>query len=109
MVHYIDNFLTVGRPSSEQCQDDLVCLKTACAELSFPLKEDKVVGPATTLEFLGITIDTVNMEVWLPEDKVVQLVLLLDQWAVKWSCRKRGLLSLIGKLARILARSFESS
>ena len=56
-------------------------------------------GPTTSLEFLGITIDSEKMEVRLPEDKVVQLGLLLDQWAAKKSCRKRELLSLIGKLA----------
>lgn len=91
-----DNFLTVGCPGSTQCHDNLACLKTTCAELGLSLKEDKVEGPATTLDFLGITIDTLKMEVRLPEDK---LVLLSDQWAVKRACRKRELLSLIGKLA----------
>ena len=61
-------------------------LELACLELGLPLKEDKVVGPTTTLEFLGIMIDSDKMEVRLPEDKVVQLGLLSDQ---KPSCRKR--------------------
>ena len=99
LVHYIDDFLTVGCPNSDQCYNSLRCLQSTCADLVFPLKEDKVVGPSTTLEFLGITIDTDRMEVRLPPDKVIQLELLLGQWAVKRLCRKRELLSLIGKLA----------
>lgn len=67
--------------------------------MGFPLKDDKVVGPTTTLDFLGIILDTSAMEVRLPDDKVAQLETLLDQWAGRRSCRKRDLLSLIGKLA----------
>ena len=52
-----------------------------------------------SLDFLGIILDTVAMELCLPQDKVAQLELLLEQWASKCSCRKRDLLSLIGKLA----------
>ena len=37
--------------------------------LGFPLKCDKVVGPTTTLDFLGIVLDTVTMELHLPEDR----------------------------------------
>lgn len=101
LVHYIDDFLTVGRPNSDQCYNSLRCLLSTCADLGYPLKEDKVVGPTTTLEFLGITIDTDRMEVRLPLDKVIQLEPLLSQWAVKRSCRKRELLSLIGKIVRV--------
>lgn len=44
-----------------------------------------MVGSTTTLEFLGIMIklDMDMMEVRVLEDKVVQLELLLDQWAAK--------------------------
>lgn len=58
-----------------------------------------MVGPATSLDFLGIILDTVAMELCLPQDKVAQLEMLLEQWASKRSCRKGDLLSLIGKLA----------
>lgn len=75
------------------------CLTSTYAELGFPLKDDKVVGPTTSLDFLGIILDTVAMELCLPQDKVAQLELLLEQWASKRSRRKCDLLSLIGKLA----------
>ena len=62
-----------------------------------------MVGPTTTLEFLGIMIklDMDMMEVRVLEDKVVQIELLLDQWTAKRSCRKWELLSHIGKLAHM--------
>jgi hypothetical protein len=99
LIHYIDDFLSAGAPASTQCADNLTCLTQTCAEMGFPLKDDKVVGPTTSLDFLGIILDTSAMELRLPDDKVAQLETLLDQWASRRSCCKRDLLSLIGKLA----------
>lgn len=44
-----------------------------------PLKDDKVVGPTTILDFLSIILDTAAMELHLPEDKVSQLEALSGQ------------------------------
>ena len=62
LIHYIDDFLTAGNPSSTQCMQNLACIKAVCAELGFPLKVEKVVGPCTSLDFLCIVLDTVAME-----------------------------------------------
>ena len=51
------------------------------------------------LEFLGIILDTHNMEIRLSEERVGVLATLLKQWQNRKRCRKRQLLSLIGKLA----------
>ena len=99
LIHYIDNFLTAGKPASPQCQQNLTCIEKACADLGVPLKREKVVGPTTSLDFLGIVLDTEAMELRLPDEKVTQLKGLLEEWLVKKSCRKRELLSFIGKLA----------
>ena len=45
-------------------------LDLVCAWLEIPLAADKRDGPTTALVFLGIVIDTVAGELWLPEDKL---------------------------------------
>ena len=50
---------------------------------------------------LGITLDSIKMEVRLPEDKAKEVQELLGEWSGQQSCRKRELLSLIGKLAHV--------
>lgn len=97
--HYIDNFLTMGTPGTEECERNLSIIVDWCNWGGLPLKLPKVVGPATTIEFLGIILDTQRMEICLSEERVQQLTLLLEEWAEKRTCRKRDLLSLIGKLA----------
>ena len=41
-----------------------------CKQLGVPLTPGKTVGPCTTIQFLGITLDTVSMEARLPDDKL---------------------------------------
>ncbi len=98
-IHYIDDFLTAGPPNSDKCQEYLSLIKAVCAHLGFPLKWEKVEGPACTIEFLGIVLDTQRLEVRLPEQKAQQLQVLVEQWSRKRACRKKEMLSLIGKLA----------
>ena len=99
VIHYLDDFLTLGPPSSDECQDNLDRIIATCNRLGLPLKHDKVEGPATSLIFLGILLDTSNMEMRLPETKLLELKLLITSWAQKRTVRKRALLSLIGKLS----------
>ena len=42
-----------------------------CNDLGVPLALEKVEGPSTTISFLGILLDTVRMDIRLPEDKLV--------------------------------------
>ena len=58
----------------------------------------KVEGPATSLTFLGIQLDTERMEIRLPADKLARLQALIWRWREKKACIKRDLLSLIGHL-----------
>ena len=51
------------------------------------------------LTFLGILLDTVAMQMRLPPEKLEELRVLILKWETYRCCRKRQLLSLIGKLA----------
>ena len=66
--------------------------------LGIPLATDKIEGPACIITFLGITLDTPQMELCLPEEKIQRLKSLIEEWSPKRWCRKRDLESLIGQL-----------
>ena len=49
--------------------------------------------------FLGLELDTEKLEMWLPQDKLHDLLEALSSWRGRKACRKRELLSLIGSLS----------
>ena len=98
-THYVDDFLTVGKPTSEECRSNLQVMLDMCRHLGVPLKADKLEGPSTSLTFLGISLDMVRMEIQLPPERLEALRLAIQSWRGKRACRKRELLSLIGKLS----------
>ena len=63
-----------------------------------PLAEEKLEGPATRLEILGITVDSVAMQLSLPERKMQELKTLLRMWQGRKTATKRELQSIAGKL-----------
>uniref|UniRef100_A0AAV2MFK7 Uncharacterized protein n=1 Tax=Knipowitschia caucasica TaxID=637954 RepID=A0AAV2MFK7_KNICA len=60
-----DDFLLVD-PPADGSGDSLRRLKSAFSAFGVPLSEEKTVGPATALEFLGIRLDTRAMVSSLP-------------------------------------------
>ena len=100
IIHYLDDFLIMGKPSSAECEIALQKMLHICKQLGFPIAERKTEGPTTVIIFLGILLDTVKMELRLPRDKLEALTSLLRQWSTtKKKTTKRELLSLIGKLS----------
>ena len=64
-----------------------------------PVEPEEDEGPATTISFLGLELDSVvALEVRLPQVKLKCLRALLGSWRGRKACRKRDLLSLIGSL-----------
>ena len=70
LIHYLDDYLTVGPPASTVCQCNVDKFVFLYAELGVPLATDKLEGPSTSLSFLGIILDTSRMEIRLPADKL---------------------------------------
>ena len=97
-LHYLDDFLFVGAPESDECKVALGVAQGVCQWLGAPLALEKREGPARILPFLGIVLDTEKLELRLPEEKLQRLRELIRQWQGKKSCRKRELLSVIGQL-----------
>ena len=60
VFHYLDYFLLVGSPSSNQCEEHLKILLKTFDRLNIPVAMEKLEGPTTVLTFLGIEMDTQN-------------------------------------------------
>ena len=73
LLHYLDDFLTIGPPDANTCQKYMDTIKEVCEILGVPLAVEKVEGPSTVLSFLGITLDTCKMEARLPEEKLTRI------------------------------------
>ena len=98
LLHYLDDFFTLGRPSSPLCHFYLLTSVCLCKRLGLPLYPDKVEGPATCLTILGIELDSNMRQARLPTEKRDRIVALLEEWSTKRFCKMRELESLIGHL-----------
>ena len=67
--------------------------------LGLPVAPAKLEGPTTNLCFLGIEIDTVALEIRLPQDKLSRLQELVHKWRGRSSCTKTEPESLLGFLS----------
>ena len=97
VVVYLDDFLIV-ESTRERCKEGLDTLVKLLRELGFGISWKKVEDPCQKLIFLGICINSIDMSLSLPEDKLKELQTLL----LSFSNRRRGscrqLQSLAGKL-----------
>ena len=98
LMHYLDDYLTLASSHSD-CARSLHTIRVVFKRLGVPLAEDKVDGPSTTIPFLGITLDSVQLEARLPPDKLTRIKQELQTWSTKETTSKRELLSLIGTLS----------
>ena len=71
--HYIDDFITLGRPSSDERTRNAQTMPQVCREAGVPIEESKSEGPAAALMFLGIELDSLAMELRPPADKLALL------------------------------------
>ena len=64
----------------------------------FNIQDKKTQGPARTLEFLGIVINTIDQTLQISEDRLEEIRLLISSWLSGSSAPEREVLSLLGKL-----------
>ena len=74
VFHYVDDFVILDPPNSVKCGRDLGLLMQACTELGVLVADDKTKGPSTYLTILGIEVDSLAMELRLPQVKMSRLV-----------------------------------
>ena len=98
LLHYLDDFITAGPASSDQCSRNLQTSLTVCRSLGLPLHPNKCIGPSTRLVVLGVELDSLQQSARLPADKLAALRELIQSWRAKQWCTRRQLESLIGHL-----------
>jgi hypothetical protein len=57
-----------------ECKNLMLQFEQICSEIGVPIANEKTEGPCTIIEYLGLTIDTVNMLIKIPEKKVQDLL-----------------------------------
>ena len=97
LMHLLDDFLSVEPPHKEPTA--LKLLMDIFERLGVPLAPHKIFGPAQVLEFLGIILDTLQMEACLSAEKIEKLQTVICSLQCRRKCTKHEFLSLIGSLS----------
>lgn len=97
IIHLLDDFL-ICAPSERECASSLKGFLELCSTLGVPMAPEKTFGPATTLSFAGIEIDTMRSECRLPLDKVHSCQDLVNSFLTRRKVTLLELQTLIGKL-----------
>ena len=71
-VNYLDDFIVIG-DDWESCRQAQLSLHALLRNLGFHIAYKKVVSPATKVTYLGVEIDTLDMELQLPMRKLDKL------------------------------------
>ena len=97
-VHILDDFLFLGPPKTSICQESLSSFYNLSKEVGFPIKQNKTVYPTTCITFLGLEIDSDNMVLRLPQDKLLKMKHMISVLARKKKVTLLELQSCIGLL-----------
>ena len=98
IVNYLDDFIAVSE-NYKKCvhaQDSILKL---LRHLGFYVSFSKLIHPSKCVVYLGIIIDSVRMELRLPEGKVSKLKCLLDQLLAKRRVSRKEIEKLGGLLS----------
>jgi len=95
LVHLLDDFLIIA-PSEQMCRQQLNIFLDFCSYLGVPIAPEKTCGPATTLSFVGIELDTVLQEARLPREKLNKCVNTILEFLHRKKVTLRELQSLMG-------------
>ena len=73
VVHYLDDFLTLGPGGSQECGSNMLRMIDVCIKAGLPIEPSKTVGPAAAVCFLGMELDSNEGTIRLPADKLRDL------------------------------------
>lgn len=97
IIHLLDDFLIISSTKAH-CQAQLELFLCLCDHLGIPMAPEKTCGPATTLSFAGIELDSIKFEARLPHDKIVKCVDFITDFLHRKKVTLKELQSLIGLL-----------
>ena len=97
-VNYLDDFIAVCN-TYDNCLLAQKCILSTLRNLGFHVAYDKVSPPSTCTVYLGVEIDSIAMELRLPQGKLEKLKKLLEIYVSREWISKKDLESLGGLLA----------
>jgi len=97
--HYLDDFIFLGRPGTEECSLLMKEFDNLCASLGVPLAVEKEEGPVTKFIYLGLGIDTEEFKIYILEEKICKLKIQLNHALTRSKITLKELQSLAGSLA----------
>jgi len=97
ILHLLDDFLLIA-PSKDIGSKQLDLFLQMCSYLGIPIAPEKTFGPATTLSFAGIELDTIRSEARLPQDKIEKCTALISDFLRRKKVSLKEIQSLTGLL-----------
>ena len=95
--HLLDDFLIIA-PSQKLCQGQLHLFLDLCSYLGIPMAPEKTCGPATTLSFAGIELDSVSFEACLARERLEKCVATISDFLTRKKVTLKEVQSLTGFL-----------
>ena len=101
VIHILDDFFFATPPPPSPCAQ---CMTALClilhlfTDLNIPIAPGKTFPASTSLEFMGVLLDSNAMEACLPLDKLTRLQAALHQLEHRKSATLQEIQSLIGSL-----------
>lgn len=111
VIVYLDDFLLIADSQSE-CQRGLDLLRDELTSLGLRVNHKKTISPTQCCRFLGLDLDSLGMQIIVPDYKLANTRALLASFRADFdgaaSAPARALHSLIGKLSHV-SRAVRSS
>lgn len=98
LLHYLDDFLFGGKKNTKDCQTIMKHFQACMLELGVPIAREKTEGPTTVLVFLGLELDSDEMVVRVPMNKVHEIIQKIETVLSKRKTTLKAIQSLIGVL-----------
>ena len=97
---YLDDIVILS-PDRNTAIHDFAAARTLLRDLGLPEAEDKAQEPGTRARWLGIIIDTEEMTLSVPEDKLQQVLQQVQRYVRARTMSKKQLQSVLGHLLHV--------
>ena len=95
---YLDDFLIMEK-DVPTCWKTLYVLMGLLRRFGFYINYKKLISPTKCIRYLGINLSSVDMKLYLPDDKLLNLQNLIEEFLLLKRCTKKQLQSLVGVLS----------
>ncbi|MEW8547777.1 MAG: reverse transcriptase domain-containing protein, partial [Candidatus Thiodiazotropha sp.] len=97
--HYLDDYIFAGPCHSGSCLSLMKQFLALCHELNVPIASEKTVWPCTCLTYLGYQLNSLTFEIKMPEEKVRNLLCIIESTLARKRIKLKEMQSLTGSLA----------